>query len=165
MNVIVLMKVLAALLIALIFLFVAYKTMKSKNNSTVTSFLYVILELLLMIGLTFGTFWMINQSFIKVKLTKFNNTPIPSREKLAIGGCVRNFGTYKANTVTLHIKIINNASGGSFSDSGDGRENTLEIDTVVAKNLAPKTQKCFKKRFPYPPYFRLANIRSHLSVN
>lgn len=164
MNVIVLMKVLAAIVIALIFLFVAYKTMKSKHHSTAVSFLYVIVELALVVGLTFGSFWMINQSFIKVKLTKFKNTPLPSREKLSISGCVRNFGTYKANVVTLHIKIINNASGGSFGDSGDGRENTLEIDTVVARNLAPKTQKCFNKRFPYPPYFRLANIRSHLSV-
>lgn len=165
MNIIILMKVFAAITIALIFLFTAYKTMKSEKRSAVKSFFYVILEVLLFIGLTFGSFWMINQSFIKVKLTKFNNRPMPSSEKLAIGGCVRNFGTYKANSVTLHIKVINNASGGSFSKSGDGRESTVKFSTVVARNLAPKTQKCFKKRFPYPPYFRLANIRSHLSVN
>lgn len=165
MNVILLIKVLTAVAVALVFLFTAYKTMKSQSLSSVKSFLYVIIELIGFTVLTLGLFWTINQSFIKVKLTKFNNTPMPSSEKLAIGGCVRNFGTYKANAVTLHIKIINNASGGSFSDSGDGRENTLELSTVVARNLAPKTQKCFKKRFPYPPYFRLANIRSHLSVN
>ena len=165
MNVIVLMKVLAAIGVALLFVFVAYKTIKSKNNTTMASLLYVVLEALLFVGLTFGSFWAINQSFIKVKLTKFHNTPLPSSEKLAVKGCVRNFGTYKANTVILHIKIINNASGGSFGDSGDGRENTLELDTVVARNLAPKTQKCFNKRFPYPPYFRLANIRSYIRAN
>jgi len=163
MSAIIIMKVFTGIGFGLLFLFFIYKTIKSVGG--IKGILYAFLEIILAVGLIYGSMLMINKSFIKVRLTKFNNTPMPSSEKLAIRGCVKNDGTYKANVVTLHIKVINHASGGSLKqDRTDGRDNTLEIDVIVAKNLAPKTQKCFTKRFRYPPYFRLANIRSHISA-
>ena len=164
MNTIIVMKVFSTIAIVALFIFLIYKTSQTVKP-TAKAFLYMILEIVLAVGMVFGSYFLINQGFIKVKLTKLKNRPIPSSEKLSVSGCVRNYGTYKASTVTLHIKVINNASGGSFSDSGDGRDSTLELDTVVARNLAPKTQKCFNKRFKYPPYFRLANIRTHIRAN
>ena len=105
------------------------------------------------------------QSFIKVKLSKFRNTPLPSSEKLAVKGCVKNVGKYKASTVTLHVKVVNNAAGGSLAKSGDSRDQTKEYNVLVAKNLAKGTTRCFNKRLKYPPYFRLANIKAHISYN
>jgi hypothetical protein len=157
------LKILVIIVVALLFLLTAYKTSKALTGGK--AFLYIVVEIVVFIVIGFGAQWAVSQSFIKVKLTGFRNTPLPSSEKLAVKGCVKNIGKYKASTVTLHVKVINNASGGSFSSSGDSRPQKLELDTVVAKNLRKGTTKCFNKRFKYPPYFKLANIRAHVSAN
>lgn len=156
------LKVLIVIIMVLLFLLVAYKTLKALSSGK--AFLYILIEAVVFTLLTFAVQWGVTQSFIKVELRKFHNTPLPTSEKLALKGCVKNVGRYKASTVTLHIKVVNNASGGSFGDSDAGRVNSLEKDIVVAKNLAKGTIKCFTKRIKYPPYFKLANIRAHISA-
>ena len=156
------LKILVVIVVFLLFILVAYKTLK--DSSGMKAFIYVFIEFFIFAGLAFGVQWMVTQSFIKVELRNFHNTPVPSSEKLSVKGCVRNIGNYKASTVTLHIKVVNNASGGSFGSASD-KPQKLELKTVVAKNLAKGIQRCFNKRFKYPPYFRLANIRAHISAN
>lgn len=146
----------------IVFLFAAYKTIKMVP--VLKAFLFIPIELIVVIGLVFVSWWGVDSSFKKARLTRFGNTPMPNSEKLALHGCVKNVGKYKINTVTLHIKVINNATSGPTSGN-DGRDNTLEVDLPVVKNLAPSTQKCFKKRIKYPPYFKLANIQRHITAN
>ena len=156
------LQVVVVIVVVIAFLLTAYKT--TKGVSPVKAFLFFIVELVVFAGIGYGGQWAVAQSFIKVQLTKFRNTPLPSSEKLAVKGCVKNVGSYKATIVTLHIKVINNASGGSLSKSGDSRPQSIEYDLAVAKNLAKGTTKCFNKSFPYPPYFKLANIKAHVSA-
>lgn len=157
------LKIIVIIVVALLFIMVAYKT--SKASSGGKAFLYIIIELAIFFAIGFGAQWAVTQSFIKIKLTKFRNTAIPSSERLAVKGCVRNVGSYRASKVTLHVKVINNASGGSFAKGGDDRPQKKKYTIVVAKNLAKGRTKCFNKSFKYPPYFRLANIKAHISAN
>lgn len=156
------LKILVIIVVALLFLLTAYKTMKSLSGGK--AFSYIVFELLVFVGIGFGAQWAVTQSFIKVELRNFRNTPLLSQEKLMVKGSVKNVGKFRASTVTLHIKVVNNASGGSFAKS-DSREQSLEFDVVVARNLAKGTTKYFRKSFPYPPYFKLANIRAHITAN
>ena len=162
MNLLGALKALLAVVWVFAFLFAAYKTMKMGNFFK--ALLYIIIELVVAAGLIFVSWWAIDSSFKKARLTRFGNTPMPNSEKLALHGCVKNVGKYKINNVILHIKVINNATKGPTSGS-TGRDNTLKVSLNIIKNLAPSTQKCFKKRIKYPPYFKLANIQRHITAN
>lgn len=163
MGLIAALKILVVIVVILVFILVAYKTLKALSGAK--AFGYILGELVVFAGIAFGAQWAVGQSFIKVELRNFHNTPMPSSEKLSVKGCVKNVGKFKAKEVTLYIKVVNNASGGSLSGKGDGRPQKKEYSIVVAKNLSKGTQKCFNKRFKYPPYFRLANIKAHISAN
>jgi hypothetical protein len=157
------LKIIVILIVVMVFFLTLYKT--TRGVSAGKGLLYFMMEVLVFAAIGYGAQWAVTQSFIKVELRKFRNTPLPTSEKLAVKGCVKNVGSYKAKSVTLHVKVINNAAAGMSKGKDDSRENTLELNTVVARNLAKGTTKCFNKRFPYPPYFRLAHIKAHISAN
>ena len=161
MNMLAILKIVVIIVVAVIFLFTAYKTMKALSGGK--AFIYVIIEVVVFSALAYGVQYVVTQSFIKAELRNFHNTPIPTSEKLAVKGCVKNVGMYKASEVTLHIKVVNNALGGSFGPT-NGRPQTFNLDTVVVTNLAKGTTKCFNKRFKYPPYFKLVKMTRHISV-
>ncbi len=163
MDLVMVMKIVSIVVVVLLFLWSAHKTTKSFRG--MQAFMYIIAEVIIFVALAFAAQWSVAQAFIKVELTRFHNTPIPSSEKLAVKGCVKNIGSYKASEVVLHVKVINNAAKGMKKTKDDGRPQTLSFSTVVARNLAKGVTKCFNKSFPYPPYFRLAHIRRYLSAN
>ena len=160
MDMITILKIVVDVFIGLIGLLIIIKSFKS---GALKGMIALLIMLVLSAGLMWATSWMIDQSFKKAALTKFSNRFLFREEKLALKGCVKNIGKYKINHVYLHVKIINNAAGGSAQTQNGGRENTMKYSATVAKNVSKGAQKCFSVQFKYPSYFKLANIQKHIS--
>ena len=161
MGLIVALKILVIIVVVLIFILIAYKTTKALSGGK--AFVYVLVELAVFAAIAFGAQWAVGQSFIKVELKNFRTT-FPSPGKLALKGSVKNIGKFQATTVTLHVKVVNNASGG-LGKSGDSRDQTVEYHVVVARKLGKGITKRFNRNVKYPTYFKLSNIKAHISYN
>ncbi len=161
MDLVEILKIVMAVFIAFIFLVIIVKSWNPEQPFK--AFMILIVEVAVGVVVILLSSWAVDNSFKKAVLTQFSNRFIHSQEKLSIKGCVRNVGKYPINNVYLHIKVINNASGGSVQNNSSGRSNTLERSDKVVTHLSRGAQKCFVVSFKYPPYFKLANIQKQIS--
>ena len=120
----------------------------------------------------------------KVQLGELESKRNLLHETMVFTGDVRNIGNYKIGTVTLEIKLINQASATSHASGKDfyqpnsfwdmisgstqkkqQRPNTITIERVVAKNLEPVYRERFKIEFKFPPYFSGVRFRTKVSAH